>query len=442
MLDLGLSFFSLLSLAVLSIVYYYLISEKLNKVIVAMLGAVFLILMQVFKTASHTSQENAFSFISHNLDILFFVIGMMMLVGIVRDSGLFEAMAIWLVKKVRGNPHLLLIVIGYLTLFMTAFFSNIPAVLIITPIVLILVRSLKLPYLPYLFILVMMANLGGAMTPISDPTTYYQAKTVGLGFMEVLSNSGLIVLLLSVITTIYSLIIFRKPLSKVKVKKSDVALYKPASALKNMRVLYRGTPILVLAIILMISKEYIFSKTGITLDNATIALGSAFFAMLLFHRKPHVVFKQLIDWEIIFFFMGLFVVVGALEFTQVIELLGRSLVTLSHGSDVVLAFLIATGSALLSTFIDNVPYNITMVGAIQAMQAAGISVYPLWWALNLGTSIGGAGSPIAAACNVIIFGQAEKEGYKTSFGHYLKLAMPIILINSLVTFGVLWWRYL
>jgi len=118
------------------------------------------------------------------------------------------------------------------------------------------------------------------------------------------------------------------------------------------------------------------------------------------------------------------------------------LVTLSHGSDVVLAFLIATGSALLSTFIDNVPYNITMVGAIQAMQAAGISVYPLWWALNLGTSIGGAGSPIAAACNVIIFGQAEKEGYKTSFGHYLKLAMPIILINSLVTFGVLWWRYL
>lgn len=366
----------------------------------------------------------------------------MMLVGIVRDSGLFEAMAIWLVKKVRGNPNLLLIVIGYLTLFMTTFFSNIPAVLIMSPIVLILVRSLKLPYLPYLFILIMMANLGGAMTPISDPTTYYQAKTVGLGFMEVLSNSGLIVLLLSVITTIYALIIFRKPLSAVKVKKSDVALYKPASALKNMRVLYRGTPILILAIILMISKEYIYEKTGVTLDNATISLGAAFLTMLLFHRKPHIVFKSLIDWEIIFFFMGLFVVVGALEFTQVIELLGRSLVTLSHGSDIVLTLLIATGSAILSTFIDNVPYNITMVGAIQAMQAAGISVYPLWWALNLGTSIGGAGSPIAAACNVIAFGQAEKEGYKTSFGHYLKLAMPIVLINSLVTFGVLWWRYL
>ncbi|PIR59503.1 MAG: hypothetical protein COU68_05090, partial [Candidatus Pacebacteria bacterium CG10_big_fil_rev_8_21_14_0_10_45_6] len=211
--NLSLSFFSLLSLAVLSIVYFFLISEKLNKVIVSMLGAIFLIFMQVFRTLSNSSQENAFQFISHNLDVLFFVIGMMILVGIVRDSGLFEAIAIWIVKKVRGNPRLLLITLGYLTLLMTTFFSNIPTILIMVPIILILVRSLKLPYLPYLFTIVMMANLGGAMTPISDPTTYYQAKTVGLGFLEVVSNSGMIVLLLSVVTILYTLFIFRKSLA-------------------------------------------------------------------------------------------------------------------------------------------------------------------------------------------------------------------------------------
>ncbi len=438
----GLTFFSILSLIVLSVVYFFLISEKLNKVIVSMLGAVFLIFMQVFRTLSHTSQENAFGFISHNLDVLFFVIGMMILIGIIRDSGLFEAIAVWLVKKVRGNPRLLLISLGYLTLFMTMLFSNIPTVLIMVPIILILVRSLKLPYLPYLFTVVTMANIGGAMTPISDPTTYYQAKTVGLGFLEVLNNSGVIVLLLSVVSLAYILWIFRKPLAAVKVSKSAVALYKPSSALGNRRVLYRGTPILALAILLMMGKEWIKTKTGITLDNASITLGAAFLCMLLFHREPKKVFRDLIDWEIIFFFMGLFVVVGALEFTKVIELLAHGLVQISNGSVVVLTLLMATGSALLSTFIDNVPYNITMVGAIQAMEKSGILVYPLWWALNLGTSIGGAGSPIAAACNVIAFGQADKEGYKTGFLQYLRLALPLVLINSLITFGILWLKFL
>jgi len=440
--NLGLTFFSLLSLLVLSVVYFFLISEKLNKVIVSMLGAVFLIFMQVFRSLTHTSQENAFLFISHNLDVLFFVIGMMILVGIIRDSGLFEAIAIWLVKRVRGNPRLLLISLGYLTLVMTMLFSNIPTILIMVPIILILVRSLKLPYLPYLFTIVMMANIGGAMTPISDPTTYYQAKTVGLGFFEVLSNSGVIVLLLSVVSLIYTLWFFRKPLAAIKVSRSAVALYKPSSALGNRRVLYRGTPILALAILLMMSKEWIKTNTGITLDNASVTLGAAFLCMLLFHREPKKVFRDLIDWEIIFFFMGLFVVVGALEFTNVIELLAHGLVKLSHGSMALLTLLIATGSALLSTFIDNVPYNITMVGAIQAMEKSGIAVYPLWWALNLGTSIGGAGSPIAAACNVIAFGQAEKEGYKTGFVQYLQLALPLVIINSLVAFGILWLRFL
>jgi len=192
----------------------------------------------------------------------------------------------------------------------------------------------------------------------------------------------------------------------------------------------------------MISKEWIAGATGIMLDNATITLGAAFLCMLLFHRKPQRVFRELIDWEIIFFFMGLFVVVGALEFTHVIEMLAEGLVQISNGSVAMLTFLMVTGSALLSTFIDNVPYNITMVGAIQAMEKSGIAVYPLWWALNLGTSIGGAGSPIAAACNVIAFGQAEKEGYKTGFLHYLKLALPLVILNSLIAFGVLWLRFL
>lgn len=440
--DLPLSIFSVVSLLVLLVVYYFLITEKINKVLVAGLGAVVLVLAQVFRSAAHSSQDNAINFIAHNLDILGFVIGMMILVGIVQESGVFEALAIWLVKKIHGNHYLLLAVIGYLTLLMTVLFSNIPTILIVAPITLILIRELKLPFLPYIFIMVTMANLGGAATPISDPTTYYQSKTVGLGFAEVVTNSGIIVLALSVIVLLYSFLVFRKELKTIKVNPKDVALFKPTAALRNKRVLYRGTPILVIVILLMVLKEQIEHWTGVSLGNATITLGGAFLSMLIFHREPKKVFRYLIDWEIIFFFMGLFVVVGSLEFTQIIEKLSEFLVHISNGNLTILTFLTTTLSGVLSTFIDNVPYNITMVAAIQAMEKSGVFVYPLWWALNLGTSIGGAGSPIAAACNVIAFGQAEKEGYHFNFGKYLKLALPLVVINCLITFGIIWLRYL
>jgi len=436
-----LTIFSFISIIVLAVVYFFLITEKVNKVIVAILGASVLIIAQVFRSIESSSQENAFNFVSRNLDVLGFVIGMMILVGIIKESGVFEALAIWLVKVVRGNPSGLLIVFGYLTLSMTTFLSNIPTVLILTPVLLVLVKELKLPYLPYLFIMVAMANIGGAMTPLSDPTTYYQAKTVGLSFVEVISNSGVIVIILSVVVCAYVLLLFKKQLANISVSSRDVALFQPQKAIKNRRILYLGLPILITAISLMILKEYIYTITGITLDNATITLSAAFISMLIFHEEPQIVFKTLIDWEIVFFFIGLFIIVGGLEFTKVIDILAHSLIELTKGNGVYLLFLITIATALLSIFIDNVPLNITLVGAIQTLAKSGIYVYPLWWALNLGTSIGGLGSPIAAACNVIVFSQAQRENMKVDFKKYLIYALPLVIINSLITFIILAIRY-
>ncbi|MFZ5376758.1 MAG: SLC13 family permease [Patescibacteria group bacterium] len=433
---------SILSLIVLAVVYFFLITEKLNKVIVAVLGGAFLILAQVFRGSGQTSQEGAFEFISHNLDILGFVVGMMVLVGVLRESGVFEALAIWLVKLVRGDARMLLVVVAYLTLFMTALFSNIPTVLIVTPIILVLINQLRLPYFPYIFTVIVMANIGGAMTPISDPTTYYQAKTVGLSFAEVINNSGIIVLVLSLVSLIYILAVFRKQLKSVKVSRKNVEFFRPLSALRDKNIMKFGLPVGLGVILLMIFKENIRHWTGITLDNATLTLGAAFFLTMIFHKEPRNVLRDLVDWEIIFFFMGLFVVVGALEFTHVIEALAHGLVQLTGGNITILTLLMTSGSALLSTFIDNVPYNITMVGAIQTMAKQGLFVYPMWWALNLGTSIGGAGSPIAAACNVIVFGQAEKEKLHTNFARFLLYSLPLVVINSLIAFMIIWLRYL
>lgn len=432
---------SFLSIGVLVVVYFFLITEKINKVIVTILGASALIILQVFKSEAISSQEGAFEFINHNLDVLGFIIGMMILIGIVRESGAFEAVAIWLVKKVRGNPRLLLIVMGYLTLLLTVFISNIPTILILTPIILILVKELKLPHLPYLFVVVTMANIGGAATPISDPTTYYQAKTVGLSFLEVVKNSGLIVFILSFVTIGYALLVFRKQLKAVQVDPKVVSQFNPKAALKDRKVLKFGIPVLFITILLLVSKEFIKSATGVGLDNASVIFAAGFLCMLLFKVEPKDVFQKLIDWEIIFFFIGLFIVIGSLEHTGVIAGLGKFLVNLTGGDKMALLFLIALGSCVLSVFIDNVPYNIAMIGSIKAMEASGIWVYPLWWALNLGTSIGGSGSIIGAACNVVAFGQAEKEKYHVKFMEYLLVAFPLVALNGLITFGILWLRY-
>ena len=160
-----------MSIGVLLGVYALLITEKINKAAVAILGAMLLILLQVFKTATMSSQDVAFQFISRNLDMLFFIIGMMVLVGVVSSSGFFEAVAIWIAKKTRGKPVKLLVAMGYLMFVTSIFVPNIPAIMMIMPVMLILIRELKLPYFPFLFLTIVMANIAGAFTPISDPTT-------------------------------------------------------------------------------------------------------------------------------------------------------------------------------------------------------------------------------------------------------------------------------
>lgn len=433
---------ALLSIIIVVVTFGFLISEKINKVVVAMLGAILLIILQIFSSPEISSQEVAFDFISRNLDVLGFVVGMMILIGIIQESGMFESIAIRLVKAIKGNPKALIVVLGILTFIMTVFLENISTTLILVPIVLILIKQFKLPYLPYLFVIVSVANVAGASTPISDPATYYQAKTVGLSFGEMVTNAGLIAFITAVISIIYTLIIFRKPLSEVTVKEKEVELFDPKSAIKDKRLIVLGVPLLAISIILIALKDFIHTKFGIQLDNASIMLGASFLAILIFNIDIKTVFTKIIDWEIVFFFVGLFIIIGSLEHNGVIQSLATGILNITQGDRTLLTFIITFGSSLVSILVNNVPYIITMVGAVKSLGDSGIDVYPLWWALNLGACIGGAGSLIGATCNVVSFGLAEKEGYKTNFLKYMLLALPLVLINSLTAFLIIWIRYL
>jgi len=283
--------------------------------------------------------------------------------------------------------------------------------------------------------------LGGAVTPISDPTTYYQATTVGLKFFDVVKNTGLIMLITTFSTFAFFFIIFRKQLNAVQVDQKKIAAFDPSKAIADRRILKFGLPVLVIVVSIMMAKEFIASATGIRFDNGTIAMTGAFIAILMFKKDVVKVLKKEINWEVIFFFAGLFIVVGALEHNGVIDMIKDQILTITGGKMAVLLFIVTVGSGILSIFIDNVPYNIAMVGAIQGLEASGINVFPLWWGLNAGTSIGGPGSPIGAACNVICLGAAEEDGHHISFGKYLKIGLPLVVINSLIAFLFLAIRY-
>jgi Na+/H+ antiporter NhaD/arsenite permease-like protein len=422
--------------------YGFLIAEKVNRVIVVGVAAMLVILLQLFHGAWGTPQDIAFKFVANNISILWFIIGMVTMIGIVKKSGFFEYIALKLIKAVKGHPIGLLIALGYLTWLMTTFLSNIPTVLILTPIVLILVRQLKLPSFPYFFCIITMANISWAMTPISDPTTLYQAQTVGLSFMEVVQNSGMLVMILTVVVMLYCYFVFRKQLNAVPSDKKFIYTISPWDAISDRRLMYIWLPLLGGIIVMMVLKDWIISHTGMHFDNATLALTGALIMMIVSNTDPKEVFTKIIDREVLFFFMGLFIVVGALEHTEVIKALALQLVSFAWGSMNILLFLMTMGSGILSTFIDNVPYNITMVGAVQEMANTGLVVYPLRWALNLWTSLGGAGSPIGAACNVVCLWEAEKDHIHYNFLSYLAYGVPLVVINALVVYGVLYLKYI
>ena len=438
-------FISILGLIVL---FTILITEKIDKTLVSILIASLLIFLQVFTNWEiwwPSSQDVASSFIYHNLDIFWFIIGMMIITWLVKDSWIFNYIAINIVKKVNWNPKKLFFIFAYMAFFMTIFISNIPTIIILAPIVVFVATKLNLPAIPYIIWVITFANLGWAVTPISDPTTYYQATTLWLSFFEVVSNTGLIMFTVTLSSSAYLYLVFRKDF---KFKPTQLAIDKldASEQLKDKKEIILSVSILTLTILFVVLKEYIFNTTWIKFDNWSITLFWAFVAILLLKHDVWTVLKSKVDYATLFFFAWLFIVIWALEYNGVIILLADKLVVLTGWDESMLLLMLTMWSALLSVFIDNVPYNIAMVSTLQQFAETWVVAWAAWtalaWWLNSCTSIGWAGSPIWAACNVIALWEAEKTWVIVHFLRYLIIWVPLVIINSYIAYLILYFRYL
>lgn len=449
----------IISIVWLVFLFAILVTEKIDKTIVSMLIAWALIFLQVFVDWSWiwpTSQEVAWEFIYHNLDIFAFIIGMMIISWIAKDSGVFNYIALIIAKKINWSPVKLFFILSYMAFFLTVFISNIPTIIILAPIVVLITRKLEIPTIPYIIWIITFANLGWAVTPISDPTTYFQATTLWLSFMEVVSNTWLIMFTVTISSSIYLYLVFRKDF-KNKPDLKYLNEVEPVDFLKNKKELIVSLLILLIVILVVVFKELIAMKTWLRLDNWSITLFGAFLAVLLLRHNVSNILNTKVDYATLFFFAWLFIVVWSLEHNWVIELLAGQLVEITRDSSWeiwqwFLLLLMTMWSAVLSVFIDNVPYNIAMVSTLESFKllpefisstgAPTAAWAALAWGLNSCTSIGWAGSPIGAACNVIALWQAEKTWVIVKFLKYLMIWFPLVLINSGIAYWILYFRYL
>jgi len=417
------------ALSVLAVSYVFLFTEKLNRAVTVLLGTSLLIFVGIL------SQETAISAIDFNT--LALLIGMMIIVGISEKSGMFQCLAIFSVKIVRASPRGLMIMLALITAVLSALLDNVTTVLLIVPVTFQITRNLKIKPYPFLLMEIFASNIGGTATLIGDPPNILIGSAIHLSFMDfVYELTPLVIVCLFILIVIFDLFYSRK-LTALPSDRAELLRINPTDMIVDVGLFKKSLFVLILVLSGFIMAEYLH------LQNGTIALFSAALILLFYtqgdahmlrDRKVEDAFS-LVDWTTIFFFAGLFAIVFALETTGVLDILAQRLIVLTQNSVQKATFSVLWIAAIVSTFIDNIPFVATMIPTLKSMEVhmgGREAMMPVWWALSVGACFGGNGSLIAASANVIVAGLASKENEHISFAKFLIFGLPIMLISTLI----------
>lgn len=406
------------SLTIFVIVMALVMSEKVNRTIAALAGACLILLLKIM------TFDEALSYIDFNT--LGVLVGMMIIVGIVKNTGVFEYLAIFASKKVKGDPWKIILSLSLITTLISAFLDNVTTVLLIVPMTFVITDTLELDPIPFLIPEIIASNLGGTATLIGDPPNIMIGSAAGLGFVDFIVNLGPIVAVIFAVIFFIFKILFKKQLTVDEVKKQEILNFNEKKAIKNPALLKKSVIVLVLVIL------GFFFHEQLGFPSALVALSGAALLLLLSGESVDEVFVN-VEWPTLFFFGGLFVLVGALEKVGFINNLATVIVQVTKDNLLLTGIIIIWFSALASAVLDNIPFVATLIPLIKAMGAQGMNVAPLWWAISLGACLGGNGTLIGASANVIVAGLAEKRGYKLTFARYFKYGFPLMIVSILLS---------
>ncbi|MFD1957395.1 ArsB/NhaD family transporter [Paenibacillus thailandensis] len=418
------------AIVIFLVVYALIISEKIHRTILAMLGGVVMVAFGI------VDQETALHHVDFNT--LGLLIGMMIIVSVTADTGLFKFVAVWAAKRAKGEPVRILVALTCITAIGSAFLDNVTTVLLIVPVTFSITRQLGVTPIPYLLAEIMASNIGGTATLIGDPPNIMIGSAVEeLTFMAFIENLTPVVLIVLLTHIPLFVLLFRKRLHTTEERKAGIMRMETAGLITDRKLMKLCLAITGLTIL------GFFLHQALHIESATVALAGAF-VLLLFageHRMEQALTR--VEWTTIFFFVGLFVLVSGLEETGVIAELASRAVEWTGGDPVAASMLILWLSAIASSFLDNIPFVATMIPMIQEMGRMGVTdLEPLWWSLALGACLGGNGTLIGASANLVVAGLAGKEGYPIRFVPYLKIGFPLMLLSIAICSVYIYLRYL
>ncbi len=414
------------------VAYALIISEKVHRTIVGIFGAMLMILCGII------SQETAISHIDFNT--LGLLMGMMIIVNITSETGLFNFLAIWAAKKVKARPIALLVALSALTMVCSALLDNVTTVLLTVPITFSITAQLKVDVKPYLISQILASNIGGTATLIGDPPNIMIGSAVGLNFMDFVANLTGIAIIIFLVVEALLIVIYGKELKTQPELQQKVMRLDEKSQIADKALLKKCLAVIAITISLFVLHG------ALGLETATAALtGAGLLLLITYTRNEAMIAKVLskVEWLAIFFFAGLFVLVGALVETGVIKMLAAEAIKLTNGNVNATAMLILWMSAVASAFIDNIPFVATLIPLIQDMGQMGLSnLDPMWWSLALGACLGGNGTLIGASANVVVASMAAQRGKQISFIGFMKIAFPIMILTIAISSVYVWLRYL
>ena len=412
--------------------YALIISEKIHRTIIGICGAMLMILLGII------NQETAIHHIDFNT--LGLLRGMMGIVNITSETGLFNYLAIWAAKKVEAKPISLLVALSLLTAVCSALLDNVTTVLLTVPITFSITKQLNVDVKPFLIAQILASNIGGTATLIGDPPNIMIGSAVGLQFMDFITNLSAICVVIFIVTIAILIAIYGNKLHTTDDLREKVMQLDEKSQIVDPRLLKKCLFALAITISLFVLHGQLH------LDTATAAMtGAGLLLLISYPQKEAMIAKVLskVEWLAIFFFAGLFILVGALVETGVIKMLAEEAIKITQGDLTSTSMLILWMSAFASAFIDNIPFVATLIPLIQDMGQMGMTnLEPVWWSLALGACLGGNGTLIGASANVVVASMAAQRGKPISFISFMKIALPLMTLSIAISSVYVWLRYL
>ena len=408
----------IISIVIFVVVFALIISEKIHRTTAALAGAVVLILTGII--SFDTGMEHI------DFGTLGVLVGMMIFVAVVKQSGIFEYIAIRTAKVAKGNPWTIMVLFCIITAVLSAFLDNVTTVLLIGPVTFTVCKMLDMSPVPYFIVEIMASNIGGTATLIGDPPNIMIGMQAGLSMLDFIVYNGPAIVLIMIAAIAMFYVLYGRNMSASSEKQESIMHLHAHEAIKSKSLFHKSVVMTVI-----VALAFVFHSV-LGVEPSVVALTAAAIMLIISSVDLEKVLLD-VEWATIGFFAGLFIVVGGLVGTGVIDMLANGLIDVTGGNMMITIIVLVWASAIISSFLDNIPMVATLIPIIIAIGNTGVDVMPYWWAISLGACIGGIGTLIGASANVVLSGMSKSYGYPITFMQYTKIAFPMMLVFTAIS---------